>query len=129
MADRDGGATLLENGSLSCPRMECERFQLHGVEWEVLRGGSGPPVLLLHGPMTYCTETPFLGLLAREAEVVAPSHPGFGGSERPDDVDTLYDLVHCYQDLLDTLPSEKVTLVGCSFGGWLAAEVAVNCAH
>jgi pimeloyl-ACP methyl ester carboxylesterase len=30
---------------------------------------------------------------------------------------------------LDTLPGDKVTLLGFSFGGWLAAEVAVVCSH
>ena len=47
----------------------------------------------------------------------------------PDDFDTVYDLVHFYQDFLDTLPDERVTLIGCSFGGWLAAEIAVNYGH
>ena len=109
--------------------MRTERLRVRGVDLEVLRGGSGPPVLLLHGPTTYGLETPFLTLLAQHAEVIAPSHPGFGASARPDDFDTVYDLVHVYQDLLDGLPDEKVTVIGCSFGGWLAAELAVNYGH
>jgi pimeloyl-ACP methyl ester carboxylesterase len=106
-----------------------ERLRVHGLDLEVLRGGSGSPVLVLHGPATYRPDTPFLGLLAEHAEVIAPSHPGFGESARPEDLDTMYDLVHAYQDVLDALPHERVTLIGCSFGGWIAAEVAVNCAH
>jgi pimeloyl-ACP methyl ester carboxylesterase len=102
---------------------------ISGVDLEVIRGGSGPTVLLLHGPTVYSPEAPFLALLARQASVLAPSHPGFGGSARPDDFDTVYDLVHFYQDLLDTLPDEKLTLIGCSFGGWLAAELAINYGH
>jgi pimeloyl-ACP methyl ester carboxylesterase len=109
--------------------MRTERLRVHDLEFEVLRGGSGPPVLLLHGPMTYSPQVPFLGLLANQAEVIAPSHPGFGDSSRPDDFDTMYDLVHAYQDMLDALPHEQVTLIGCSFGGWIAAEVAVNYGH
>lgn len=109
--------------------MKREQIQVHGVDLEVIRGGSGPTVLVLHGPTDYNPETPFLGLLGRAASVVAPSHPGFGGSARPDDFDTVYDLVRFYQDVLDTLPDEKMTLIGCSFGGWLAAEVAVNYGH
>ena len=31
--------------------------------------------------------------------------------------------------MLEALPHDKVTLVGLSFGGWLAAEVAVKCGH
>jgi pimeloyl-ACP methyl ester carboxylesterase len=102
------------------------RVGVHGIELEVVRGGSGPPVLLLHGPTAYSPETPVLELLGRHAEVIAPSAPGFGESSRPDDFDTVYDLAHCCQDLLDTLPYDKVTLIGCSFGGWIAAELAVN---
>src|SRR4051812_12497640 len=109
--------------------MRTERVQVQGVELEVVRGGSGPTVVVLHGPTAYSPDAPFLELLGRDASVVAPSHPGFGGSARPDDFDTMYDLVHFYQDFLDTLPDEQVTLVGCSFGGWLAAEIAVNYGH
>ncbi|MFN8637545.1 MAG: alpha/beta hydrolase [Chloroflexota bacterium] len=105
------------------------RLRLHGVDLEVLRGGSGPPVLLLHGPTTYEPNAPFLQRLAEHVEIVAPSHPGFGASGRPDDFDTVYDLVRLYEAVLDSLPHEKVTLIGCSFGGWLAAELAVTSSH
>jgi pimeloyl-ACP methyl ester carboxylesterase len=61
--------------------------------------------------------------------VIAPTHPGFGHSTRPDDIETVYDLVHLYLDLLEQLPGERVTLLGLSFGGWLAAEIAAVCPH
>jgi pimeloyl-ACP methyl ester carboxylesterase len=95
----------------------------------VIQGGSGPPVVLLHGPTVYGPETPFLGLLGRAASIIAPSHPGFGGSARPDDFDSVVDLVHVYEDLLDTLPDQKIALLGCSFGGWLAVELAIHYRH
>jgi pimeloyl-ACP methyl ester carboxylesterase len=41
----------------------------------------------------------------------------------------MYDLVHLYLDLLETLPHEAVTLMGFSFGGWLAAEIAAASCH
>lgn len=96
------------------------------IELEVLRRGAGPPILLLHGMQHIDPRAPFLDLLGERAEIIAPSHPGFGHSPRPADFDTVYDLVHLYLDLLDTLPYEQVTLLGLSFGGWLAAEIAVN---
>ena len=37
--------------------------------------------------------------------------------------------MHLYLDLLEALPYEKVTLLGFSFGGWLAAEIAAACCH
>jgi pimeloyl-ACP methyl ester carboxylesterase len=100
-----------------------------GVDLEVRQRGQGPPLLLLHGPHPLGARAPVLDELAARASVVAPSAPGFGGSPRPDGVDSMYDLVRFYLDLLDELPYERVSLVGCSFGGWLAAELAVSCSH
>ena len=100
-----------------------------GIELEVLRRGTGRPVLLLHGAQTIEPRAPFLDMLGHHAEIIAPSHPGFGRSMRPADFETVYDLVHFYLDVLEALPHEKVTLMGLSFGGWLAAEIAVKCPH
>ena len=99
------------------------------MELEVLRRGAGRPVLLLHGFQSVDPQARFLDLLGRHAEIIAPSHPGFGHSARPAEFETVYDLVHLYLEVLESLPYEKVTLVGLSFGGWLAAEVAVKCCH
>jgi pimeloyl-ACP methyl ester carboxylesterase len=109
--------------------MAIERLSVRGIDLEVLREGTGSPILLLHGLHTVDQEAPFLNLLAARAEIIAPSHPGFGHSPRPADFDTVYDLVHLYLDLLEALPHEKVTLLGFSFGGWLAAEIAAACCH
>jgi pimeloyl-ACP methyl ester carboxylesterase len=106
-----------------------ERMAVNGFELEVLRRGRGTPVVLLHGMDTVSPKAPFLDLLARHVEIIAPSAPGFGNSPRPQDFDTIYDLVHLYLALLDQLPYEKVTLMGLSFGGWLAAEVATASCH
>lgn len=110
---------MAENGRLSAS----------GIELEVVRRGSGRPILVLHGFQTVDPKARFVGLLARQGEVIAPSGPGFGHSPRPKDFDTVYDLVHLYLEVLDNLPGEKATLVGFSFGGWLAAELAVACSH
>jgi pimeloyl-ACP methyl ester carboxylesterase len=110
-------------------RGSAERITVRGVELEVVRRGAGRPILLIHGLQTVDPRARFLDLLGRHAEIVAPSHPGFGHSPRPDGFETVYDLVHLYLDLLEALPYEKVTLLGFSFGGWLAAEVAVTCCH
>ena len=97
-----------------------------GVELEVLRRGTGNPLLLLHGFQHIDPRLPVVDLLARDVELIAPSHPGFGRSSRPADFGTVYDLVHLYLAFLDTLPQKPLTLMGLSFGGWLAAEVAVK---
>ncbi len=106
-----------------------DRLRVQGIELETRRCGAGRAMLLLHGFDTIDAEAPFLELLGRHAEIVAPSSPGFGHSPRPQDFDTVYDLVHLYLAALDALPGEKATLLGFSFGGWLAAEVAAACCH
>jgi len=106
-----------------------DRITVAGTELEVLRRGAGSPMLLLHGFQSPDPEARFLALLARRARIIAPSHPGFGRSPRPEGFETVYDLVRLYLSLLESLPDEKVTLMGFSFGGWLAAEIAVACSH
>jgi pimeloyl-ACP methyl ester carboxylesterase len=103
-----------------------ERMTVHGIDLEVLRGGSGDPIVLLHGMNSLTSAHPFPALLAAHGSVVAPSCPGFGGTQRPKDFDTIFDLVHLQRAILDALPGERITLVGLSFGGWLAAEVAAQ---
>ncbi|HXQ49968.1 MAG TPA: alpha/beta hydrolase [Stellaceae bacterium] len=102
-----------------------ERLPARGWELEVVRCGSGKPLLLLHGFQTVDPRARFVELLGRRRSIVAPSHPGFGLSPRPDGFETIYDLTRLYLDVLDALPDEKITVMGFSFGGWLAAELAV----
>ena len=107
-----------------------ERLSVQGIELEVLRRGSGRPIVLLHGFDTVDPPAAFLDRLAAHGAILAPSAPGFGHSPRPKDFDTVYDLVHLYLALLAAVAGgDKVTLVGFSFGGWLAAEIAVACTH
>jgi pimeloyl-ACP methyl ester carboxylesterase len=106
-----------------------ERLTVAGTELEVVRRGAGRPLLLLHGFQNVDPRAPFLDRLGQHAEIIAPSCPGFGHSPRPADFETVYDLVHLCLAIVEAMPHEKVTLVGFSFGGWLAAEVAVKCGH
>jgi pimeloyl-ACP methyl ester carboxylesterase len=106
-----------------------ERLTVAGIALAALRRGDGPPIVLLHGFQTLDPKARVLDLLARHGTVIAPSLPGFGHSPRPDDFDTVADLVHLVLALLDDLPEDKATLIGLSFGGWLAAEAAVKCCH
>lgn len=104
-------------------------LKVRDIALEVVRRGAGQPILALHGMQPIDPAARFLGLLGRHAEIIAPSHPGFGNSPRPADFDTVYDLVHLYLDMLESLPQQKVTLLGFSFGGWVAAEIAAACCH
>ena len=68
------------------------RLSVRGIDVEVARRGSGAPLVLLHGFAAVPPEAPFLDLLGRHADVIAPSQPGFGHTPRPPDVDSMYDL-------------------------------------
>ena len=100
---------------------------MSGIDLEVVRRGAGRPVVVLHGMQNVDPRAPFLDMLGEHAEIIAPSHPGFGRSARPAGFETVYDLLHFYLDFLEGLPHDKITLMGLSFGGWLAAELAVTC--
>lgn len=98
-----------------------------GVEVEVIEAGSGSPLLFLHsgeGPVAVSDE--YLRCLAQFSHVTAPWHPGFGHSELPDRYRTVGDLACFYLDLLDTFPGDPPLLVGASFGGWIASELAIH---
>jgi pimeloyl-ACP methyl ester carboxylesterase len=98
----------------------------HGVVLDVTELGSGAPVVVLHGSEGAEADYEFLKTLADERRVIAPSHPGFGLSPRPDWCTSVEDLSYLYLDWLDRIDAHDVTLVGLQFGGWLAAEIAVR---
>lgn len=95
----------------------------------LLRGGDGPPVLFLHAAGGAGQWHEFLGLLARRFEVIAPDHPGFGGSDELAEVEGVDDLVYHYLDVIERLGLDRPHVVGGSFGGWIAAELAVAAPH
>ena len=96
--------------------MPNERMRVNGIELEVLRRGAGTPPLLLHGMDTVPPQARLLDRLGRDAEIIAPSSPGFGNTKRPTDFDTVYDLVHLYLALLDELLVQDCDLDATRFG-------------
>jgi pimeloyl-ACP methyl ester carboxylesterase len=114
---------------MSVPDTRNGRLPIKDVELEVFHKGSGPPLLLLHGGNGLDHRAKFLELLAERFEVIAPSHPGFGRTPLPDRFDSVDDLAYLYLDLLDACDLRDVILMGFSLGGWIAAELAVRCAH
>jgi pimeloyl-ACP methyl ester carboxylesterase len=91
----------------------------------LFRGGDGPPLLFLHAAGGAGQWLEFHELLARRFEVYAPDHPGFGKSDELAEVEGMDDLVYHYLDVIERLGLERPHVVGASFGGWLAAELAV----
>jgi pimeloyl-ACP methyl ester carboxylesterase len=100
-------------------------FILRGVQTRLLRQGQGPRVLFLHGAGGMNGWPEFFQRLAEDHEVWFPEHPGFGLSDEDPAIQTVRDLAAYYVDYIAQAGIGPVHLVGSSFGGWLAAELAV----
>jgi pimeloyl-ACP methyl ester carboxylesterase len=103
-----------------------ERIEVGGIAVETEIAGSGPPLLFLHGGDYVAQNRAFLERLAGRFRVVAPHHPGFGATPRPAWFRSVHDIAYLYLDLIDRLDLKGAVLVGHSFGGWVALELAVR---
>jgi pimeloyl-ACP methyl ester carboxylesterase len=90
--------------------------------------GSGRAVVILHGGAGPVSVTGFADLLADATgtRVIVPTHPGFGGTRRPDALTTIDCLAEVYAGLLDALELEDATVIGNSIGGWITSELALR---
>jgi pimeloyl-ACP methyl ester carboxylesterase len=88
-------------------------------------GGSGPPLLLLHG-ITDSLDSylPTVPELARKAHVFAMDFRGHGGSAHTPDRYRLRDYATDVQLFLDQVVGESAVLAGHSLGGLVASYVA-----
>ena len=86
------------------------------------------PFLLLHGGGGVATMAGFADLLAERthSRVLLPTHPGFGGTPKAAGLAGVAALARAYVTLLEQLDLADVTVLGNSFGGWLAAEIALQ---
>jgi pimeloyl-ACP methyl ester carboxylesterase len=106
-----------------------QALSVRGTPVQMLQAGSGPPLLFLHGAGGAGRWLAFQERLAKDFSVYFPSHPGHGGSPAAEWIEHISDLAFHYLDLLDRLGLERAHLVGASFGGWIAAEVATMASH
>jgi pimeloyl-ACP methyl ester carboxylesterase len=113
-------------GSALEGRVRTERLDLGSGSVSVLRGGDGPPLLVLHAAGGAAAWLPAHERLAEAFEVIQPDHPGMGDSDELASVEAMDDLVYHYLDVMDRLGLRQPAVVGFSFGGWIAAEIAVH---
>jgi pimeloyl-ACP methyl ester carboxylesterase len=99
---------------------------VNGARLELIERGRGRPILFLHPHIGLDPSAPVLAMLAEGGRLIAPSHPGFGHSERPAGITTVDDVAYVYLDLMDRLDLRDTLLVGMSLGGWIAAAIAVK---
>jgi pimeloyl-ACP methyl ester carboxylesterase len=103
--------------------IETDKIKLHYLDW----GGSGPPLILLHG----LGDSPYLFECIAESlqnnfRIIAYSKRGHGNSEA---IDSIYDTATLAEDLkilLDSLRVEKANLLGWSMGGNEITEFAIR---
>lgn len=103
-----------------------QTFDIHGTQVQAFVGGSGRTIVYLHSALWLGDDTAFVRELANHGHVVAPLHPGIGTGKDANNTSSVDDLAYLYLDLIDKLDLRDVTLVGASFGGWVAAEMAVR---
>lgn len=107
--------------------MHRTRKVIAGASTEVVELGRGPSLLFLHGgegPLA--PNDRYLHALARQFRVIAPWHPGFGPSEIPEDFRDVGDLAYFHLEIAEHYGLENAVLCGASFGGWIAAEMAIR---
>lgn len=101
-------------------------IEVDGCRTRLRRGGSGKPLLFLHGASGAPVILPFMDKLAGRFEVLVPEHPGWGMSDEPEWLENIHDVAYFYLDFLKHLNLGEVTVVGSSMGGWIAMEMAVR---
>jgi pimeloyl-ACP methyl ester carboxylesterase len=105
-------------------------IEVNGATISYLRGGTGAPLLFLHGAGGIGDWAPWMDKLAAHHDLIVPDHPGWGRSDMPEWFDNVHDLAYFYLDFMDALGLKDVNIAGNSIGGWIACEIAVrNTAH
>ena len=101
------------------------RLRLH-----VKVAGDGPPLVFFH-PLPGLEWPPLLDRLAEDHTVYAPEHPGTspGDPQAIREVHTFWELLLAYEEALRTLGLERPAVLGMSFGGMVAADLAASFPH
>jgi haloacetate dehalogenase len=109
-----------------------ERLDVGDVTLQVRHGGSGPPVLLLHGhPRTHATWHRVAPLLAQTHTVVCPDLRGYGQSDKPETTDdhAPYSKRAMAADcarLMSRLGHERFAVAGHDRGCYVAFRLAMD---
>ncbi|HEX8804889.1 MAG TPA: alpha/beta fold hydrolase [Acidimicrobiales bacterium] len=91
------------------------------------RSGSGPPLLFLNGSgATLATSAPLLAPFAERFDVLAHDQRGLGRTGVPPGPYTMADYAADAAALLDHVGWDRCRVVGVSFGGMVAQELAVT---
>ncbi len=119
------GATASPQGSSGADTKPANTVRLHIED----SGGSGRPVVLIHGwPLSAQAWEPQVSVLrAAGYRVVAYDRRGFGRSDKPESGYSYDTLTDDLQRVLDHCGVQDVTLVGFSMGGGEVARYVARC--
>jgi haloacetate dehalogenase len=114
------------------PGFRVERVKTSGAELYTVIGGSGPPLLLIHGaPLTHLSWYRVAPELAKRFTVVAPDLRGYGDSSKPPDgpEHVNYSKRAMAQDKVELMKHfgfERFAVVGHDRGGRVAHRLALD---
>ena len=104
---------------------DLQHVSIHGHDVGYRRGGDGPVILLIHGIAgSSRTWNEVMPLLATDYTVIAPDLLGHGESAKPMGDYSLGAYASGIRDLLRVLDVPSATVVGQSFGGGVAMQLA-----
>lgn len=104
--------------------MELRTIDTHHVPVQVLQGGRGSDLVVLHDAGGFTADHPFLAALSQHYRVHVPLLPGYGTSEEAPSIRDMLDVTLHTFDVVEALGLERPLLLGCSLGGMIAAEMA-----
>ncbi len=104
--------------------MELKTVQTARIPVRYYEGGSGAPLVFLHGAGGILPTDTFLDKLARKYHVYAPLVPGYGDSQECPTLRDMLDFTLHTLDVVEALGLKNPVLVGHSMGGMIAAEMA-----
>ena len=99
-----------------------------GVALELAESGraGSRTVLALHSEDGPASMAATIDHLAADHHVLAPTHPGWAGTERAGSLNGVAALARAYLDLLAGQGAREVVVVGASFGAWVGAQMAAD---
>ena len=106
-----------------------EFVEVGGSKLHMFKGGTGEPLVLLHGDRGNAGWLGYVQALADRFTVYIPTHPGYWQSDRPEWLESISDMASFYTWFFEQQRLEGARVIGFSMGGWLAAEIAVMCRH
>ena len=122
--DEHGAPSERRPGSATDGRFEHAYVTAAGLRLRVGRHGAGPPLLLITGIGAHLDMWAPFAAHAGARELIAFDPPGAGLSQRPRLPLRMTGLARVVVALLDALGLERVDVLGYSFGGGLAQELA-----